>query len=64
MATIYNFINFLCKFQVFVPLYLDESLEEDAESLATVPLCTFLASFVASLIVKNMNRGLGRMVSV
>ncbi|XP_059487103.1 major facilitator superfamily domain-containing protein 12-like [Neocloeon triangulifer] len=49
--------------QVFVPLYLDESLGEDAESLALVPLCTFIASFVASLVVKYMNKGLGRMVT-
>lgn len=49
--------------QVFVPLYLDESLGEDAESLALVPLATFLASFAASLAVKSMNRRCGRMLT-
>lgn len=49
---------------MFVPLYLDESLGEDAESLALVPLATFLASFVASLVVKWMNSRCGRMVSI
>lgn len=35
-----------------MPLYLVESLGEQAESLATVPLVAYIASFLASLGVK------------
>lgn len=38
-----------------MPLYLVESLGEQAESLATVPLVAYIASFLASLGVKAVS---------
>jgi Na+/melibiose symporter-like transporter len=49
--------------QVYIPLYLHESLGMGAESLAVVPLVMFLASFVMSLLVKILNKKCGRKVS-
>lgn len=46
--------------QVYIPLYLHESLGMGAESLAVVPLVMFLASFVMSLLVKILNKKCGR----
>jgi Vacuole effluxer Atg22 like. len=49
--------------QVYIPLYLHESLGMGAESLAVIPLVMFLASFVTSLLVKILNKKCGRKVS-
>jgi hypothetical protein len=49
--------------QVYIPLYLHESLNMSAESLAVIPLVMFLASFTMSLLVKGMNKKCGRKVS-
>nr|CAD7459697.1 unnamed protein product [Timema tahoe] len=46
--------------QVYIPLYLHESLGLGAESLAIVPLVMFLASFGMSLVTKILNRKAGR----
>ncbi|XP_069674356.1 major facilitator superfamily domain-containing protein 12-like isoform X2 [Periplaneta americana] len=46
--------------QVYIPLYLHESLSMSAESLAIVPLVMFLASFVTSLLIKVLNKKFGR----
>ncbi|KAJ1530953.1 hypothetical protein ONE63_005789 [Megalurothrips usitatus] len=46
---------FLTLSLVYMPLYLDESLNQDAETLASVPFASFVASFVASLAVKYSN---------
>ena len=43
---------FLTLSLVYIPLYLDESLDEDAETLASVPFVSFASSFVASLGLK------------
>ncbi|KAJ4449761.1 hypothetical protein ANN_01165, partial [Periplaneta americana] len=50
--------------QVYIPLYLHESLSMSAESLAIVPLVMFLASFVTSLLIKVLNKKFGRKVSL
>lgn len=49
--------------QVYVPLYLHESLGMGAESLAVIPLVMFLTSFGMSLLVKILNKKCGRKVS-
>jgi hypothetical protein len=49
--------------QVYIPLYLHESLNMGAESLAVVPLVMFLSSFMMSLLVKVLNKKCGRKVS-
>ncbi|XP_072396360.1 major facilitator superfamily domain-containing protein 12-like isoform X2 [Diabrotica undecimpunctata] len=46
--------------QVFIPLYLHETLDSAASSLALVPLVMFIGSFVASLFIEWINRHLGR----
>lgn len=46
---------FLTLSLVYMPLYLDESLNQDAETLASVPFASFVASFIASLGVKYSN---------
>ena len=54
---------FLTLSLVYMPLYLDEALNQDAETLASVPFASFVASFVASLGVKYSNGFLGSKVS-
>ncbi|KAG8237532.1 hypothetical protein J437_LFUL016509 [Ladona fulva] len=49
--------------QVYIPLYLDESLDKEAESLAVIPLVSYASSFVTSLIVKFINKRCGRKVT-
>lgn len=48
--------------QVFIPLYLHETLNMTASSLALIPLIMFLGSFLTSLTIEKLNRGLGRKV--
>jgi hypothetical protein len=52
-----------CFSQVYVPLYLHDSLKESAEALATVPLAMFLSSFAMSFLVGHLNKFCGRKVS-
>lgn len=47
---------------MYTPLYLHEQ-GLGAESLAIVPLVMFISSFSTSLIVKSMNKHLGRKVA-
>ncbi|XP_049827163.1 major facilitator superfamily domain-containing protein 12-like [Schistocerca gregaria] len=49
--------------QVYIPLYLHESLSMNAESLAIVPLVMLLSSFGTSLLIKLLNKKLGRKVA-
>jgi hypothetical protein len=49
--------------QIYIPLYLHESLGMGAESLAVIPLVMFLSSFAMSLLVKVLNKKCGRKVS-
>ncbi|CAH1102180.1 unnamed protein product [Psylliodes chrysocephalus] len=46
--------------QVFIPLYLHETLNMPASSLAVVPLMMFIGSFLASLVIEKINRFLRR----
>ncbi|XP_046399151.1 major facilitator superfamily domain-containing protein 12-like [Ischnura elegans] len=46
--------------QVYMPLYLDDSLDLEAEYLATIPLVSYASSFITSLIVKYINKRMGR----
>lgn len=46
--------------QVFIPLYLHETLSMPASSLALIPLIMFLGSFLTSLIIEKFNRSTGR----
>ncbi|KAG8227818.1 hypothetical protein J437_LFUL010976 [Ladona fulva] len=49
--------------QVYIPLYLHESLSMAAENLAIIPLVMFVSSFVFSFVVKFLNRYCGRKIS-
>ncbi|KAJ8951322.1 hypothetical protein NQ318_008226 [Aromia moschata] len=49
--------------QVFVPLYLHETLDMTASALALVPLTMFIGSFVTSLFIEKMTRCCGRKVT-
>ncbi|KZC10942.1 Major facilitator superfamily domain-containing protein 12 [Dufourea novaeangliae] len=49
--------------QIYVPLYLHETLNMPATSLAVVPLIMFLSSFLMSLIIEKLNTKLGRQMS-
>lgn len=49
--------------QIYVPLYLHDSLSMPATSLAVIPLLMFLSSFVMSLIIEKLNTKLGRKIS-
>lgn len=46
--------------QVFIPLYLHETLDMAASALALVPLVMFIGSFVTSMCIEKMNRFCGR----
>lgn len=46
--------------QVFIPLYLHETLNMSASSLALVPLVMFIGSFCTSLSLEKINRYFGR----
>ncbi|CAB3378377.1 Hypothetical predicted protein [Cloeon dipterum] len=50
--------------QVYMPLYLHDSLKVTAEELAIVPLVMFLSSFVFSFFVGHMNKFFGRKVVI
>ncbi|KAJ8962932.1 hypothetical protein NQ314_005649 [Rhamnusium bicolor] len=46
--------------QVFIPLYLHETLDMAASSLALVPLIMFIGSFITSMLIEKINRCCGR----
>lgn len=48
--------------QVFIPLYLHETLDMTASSLALIPLIMFVGSFMTSFLIEKMNRLFGRKV--
>lgn len=48
--------------QVFIPLYLHETLNMTASALALIPLIMFIGSFLTSLTIEKLNRGFGRKV--
>lgn len=48
--------------QVFIPLYLHETLNMTASALASIPLVIFLGSFFTSLLTEKVNRNFGRKV--
>lgn len=39
---------------VYMPLYLTEQAEKEAEFIASVPLISYISSLIASLIVRQM----------
>lgn len=44
---------------VYLPLYIEESDIDGKEALATVPLVSYLSSFIAALLLKYINRSCG-----
>ncbi|XP_044764974.1 major facilitator superfamily domain-containing protein 12-like [Coccinella septempunctata] len=46
--------------QVFIPLYLHESLDMTASNLALIPLTIFIGSFIMSIGIEKLNRIFGR----
>lgn len=48
--------------QVFIPLYLHETLSMSASALALIPLVMFIGSFVTSIAIERLNRSCGRKV--
>ncbi|KAK4882201.1 hypothetical protein RN001_005520 [Aquatica leii] len=46
--------------QVFVPLYLHETLDMSASALAKIPLVIYLGSLATSFVVGSLNKYLGR----
>lgn len=49
--------------QVFIPLYLHETLNMAASSLALVPLTMYVGSFITSMFIEKINRFCGRKVT-
>lgn len=49
--------------QVFIPLYLHETLNMVASALALIPLIMFVGSFLTSLTIEKLNRIFGRRMS-
>lgn len=48
--------------QVFIPLYLHETLNMAASALALVPLIMFIGSFMMTMSIESLNRRCGRRV--
>ncbi|KAK5639096.1 hypothetical protein RI129_011588 [Pyrocoelia pectoralis] len=46
--------------QVFIPLYLHETLNMVASALALIPLIMYIGSFVTSMCIEKLNRSFGR----
>ncbi|XP_012264755.2 major facilitator superfamily domain-containing protein 12-like [Athalia rosae] len=53
---------FITLAMVYLPLYIEESAVGGKQALATVPLASYLASFVAALALKHINRSCGTKV--
>lgn len=49
--------------QVYIPMYLHETLNMVASSLALIPLIMFIGSLLTSLTIEKLNRILGRRFS-
>ena len=49
--------------QVYLPMYVSGSLQLSKRYIAVAPLCMFLASFIASLLVTPIDRLAGRKVT-
>ncbi|XP_042228945.1 major facilitator superfamily domain-containing protein 12-like [Homarus americanus] len=47
-------------YQVYIPLYVQETLSLTESYVATVPFAMYLAGFVGSLIMKEINKKIGR----
>lgn len=50
-------------YQVYIPLYLQETLNLNETFIATVPFAMFFAGFLSSLLMKNINKKIGRKCS-
>lgn len=48
---------------VYLPLYIEETEIGGKQALATVPLASYVSSFVAALLLKYINRSCGTKVS-
>lgn len=55
---------FLNLSQVFIPLYLHETLNMAAQALAIIPLVMYVGSFTMSFFTGFLNRQLGRQVTI
>ena len=53
---------FLTLATVYLPLYIEETDVGGKQSLATVPLVSYLSSFISSLLLKYINRFCGTKV--
>lgn len=49
---------------VYLPLYIEETEIGGKQALATVPLVSYVSSFVAALLLKYINRSCGTKVSI
>jgi len=49
--------------QAYMPLYLQESLQLHATYVAIIPLVMFVAGFVATIVMKTLNRKAGRKIT-
>ena len=49
--------------QVYVPLYLQDSLKLPCGTVATIPLTMYLSGFTVAIIVKTLNKYLGRQLT-
>ncbi|XP_071952603.1 major facilitator superfamily domain-containing protein 12-like isoform X1 [Antedon mediterranea] len=49
--------------QVYIPMYLLETLQSNKDSVAIIPLVVYVSSFLASVFVKFVNDHLGRKIT-
>ncbi|XP_042884480.1 major facilitator superfamily domain-containing protein 12-like [Penaeus japonicus] len=47
-------------YQVYIPLYVQETLQLSETFIATVPFAMYLAGFLGSLVMKEINKKIGR----
>lgn len=48
--------------KVYIPLYVQETLKLSETFIATVPFAMYLAGFLGSLVMKEINKKIGRKV--
>ncbi|KAB7495419.1 Major facilitator superfamily domain-containing protein 12 [Armadillidium nasatum] len=51
---------FVNLYQVYIPIYVQDTLHLEKETIATVPFVMYLAGFIGSLVMKKVNKIIGR----
>lgn len=65
VAVLYMATRLFCNLsQAFIPIYLQDSLKLQEESVAYIPLVIYVSGFLVTTIMRPLNKFIGRKVSV